>query len=321
MATSSTGIRSRAHLGVLAAVLTAVAVLVAVSVSAFDAASPKPSPGSSASGSGAAVGSVTLARGPSTVDLPGDPGELVFSSFLGGREWDEATGVAADAAGNTYLTGFTLSRNFPTVGAAARGHAAIVDALVTKVAADRSRIIWSTQLGGVDMDSATAITLDRAGNVYVTGRTGSANFPVVGGLQHSLAGRACTGEPCHDAFVAKLSPAGRIIWSTYFGGSRNEEALGIAVDRDRSIYISGLTDSPTYRSAVPCRARSGACHAQETSPVPTTRSSPNWRPAGTGSSTAPISAAANRTSPERSPSTTTAAPTWSAARTHRTSPP
>jgi hypothetical protein len=166
------------------------------------------------------------------------------SSYLGGLEWDEATGVATDRSGNTHVTGFTLSEDFPTVGAGARGHDAIVDAFVTKVSADRSRILWSTQLGGVDLDAARAIAVDRAGNVYVTGRTGSADFPVRRALQRRLAGRSCTGEPCHDAFVAKLAPTGRLLWSTYFGGSGSEEPFGIALGRDRSVYIAGLTDSP-----------------------------------------------------------------------------
>ena len=107
------------------------------------------------------------------VDLPGS-GELVFSSYLG-VEWDEATGVATDRD-NTYVTGFTLSEDFPRVGAGTRGHVAIVDAFVTKIAADGGRIEWSTQLGGVDMDMANAVTLD-TDNVYVVGRTGSPTSP------------------------------------------------------------------------------------------------------------------------------------------------
>ena len=104
----------------------------------------------------------------------------MFSSYLGGQEWDEATGVATDRDGNTYVTGFTLSEDFPRVGAGTRRHDAIVDAFVTKISADGSRIEWSTHLGGVDMDMANAVTVDRAGNVYVVGRTGSPDFPTAG---------------------------------------------------------------------------------------------------------------------------------------------
>jgi hypothetical protein len=259
---------TRIHLvGMAAAALAAVTISAAISVSALDSTSPNRARTVGPPADAAAAGAAVAARAPSTVDIPGDPGELVFSTFLGGREWDEATGVATDAAGNTYLTGFTLSANFPVAGAGRR-QGSIVDAFVTKIAADRSRIIWSTQLGGLDMDSATAITLDRAGNVYVTGRTGSPNFPTVRALQGSLRGRACTGEPCHDAFVTKLSPAGRIIWSTYFGGSRNEEALGIAVGRDRSVYITGLTDSLDLPVANALQRRFGSLPCKGDLPCP-----------------------------------------------------
>jgi hypothetical protein len=205
-----------------------------------------------------AVLSMTLLRADSTVpreaaatqvlpaaDLPGESGDLVFSSFLGGQEWDESTGVAVDRDGNSHVTGFTLSKDFPVKGASSRGHAsiAIPDAFVTKVNPTSGSIVWSTQLGGVDMDAATAITVDRAGNSYVVGRTGSPDFPVKGALKGTLGPPRCTGEPCHDAFITKLGPNGGIVWSTYFGGTLNEEALGVAVGKDSTVYVTGVTDS------------------------------------------------------------------------------
>jgi hypothetical protein len=103
--------------------------------------------------------------------------------------------------------------------------------------------VWSTQLGGVDMDMANAVTLDDDGNVYVVGRTGSPDFPAVRAFRTGLTGRGCTGVPCHDAFVAKLSPTGRLLWSTDFGGTGNEEAMGVTVDSAGAVYVVGLTDS------------------------------------------------------------------------------
>src|SRR5215213_9414001 len=188
-----------------------------------------------------AVGAAEQAPSQRVVVLNGADGDLAFSSYLGGREWDEGTGAATDTSGNSYVTGFTLSDDFPKIGPDSRGHAAIVDAFVTKIAADRSRIVWSTQLG--DMDMANAVTLDKAGNVYVVGRTGSPDFPAVRGFRTHLTGQRCTGVPCHDAWVAKLSPTGRLLWSTYFGGSSSEEATGVAVDSKSAVYVSGITDS------------------------------------------------------------------------------
>jgi hypothetical protein len=197
-------------------------------------------------------------------NLPGSPGDLDFSSFLGGQEWDEGTGVATDRDGNSIVTGFTLSQDFPVKGANARGHAsvAIPDAFVTKVDPDSGAIVWSTQLGGVDMDAATAVTVDKEGNVYVVGRTGSPNFPTVNAMQNRLAGHSCTGEPCHDAFITKLNKDGGIVWSTFFGGTRNEEALGVAVDEDANVYLTGVTDSKNLpvRNAFQPRFQSPPCH-------------------------------------------------------------
>ena len=245
----------RAHPGAWMAGL-AIAALAVPTYLSLTHADPRPN---APSGTRAAVASgTTLAN---VVDLPGSSGELVFSSYLGGQEWDEATGVATDRDHNTYATGFTLSQDFPRVGAGTRGHVAIVDAFVTKVAADGSRIEWSTQLGGVDMDMANALTLDADGNVYVVGRTGSPDFPTRNGLQNRLNGRACTGEPCHDAFVVKLSPTGTIRWSTLLGGTLNEEAVAVAVDSDSNVYVAGLTDSPNLpvRNAFQPRFQSPPC--------------------------------------------------------------
>lgn len=167
----------------------------------------------------------------------------VPSSFLGGRRWDEGSDVEVDAAGNTYVTGFTLSQDFPSQAAAQGRFAGLADGFVTKVAPDGRRL-WSTFLGGVDVDIASSLAVDAAGNVYVTGRTASPDFPTTGrAFQTGLRGGLCQGEPCHDAFVTKLSPQGRVVFSTLLGGSANEEGVGIAVDRRGRAWVTGNTDS------------------------------------------------------------------------------
>jgi hypothetical protein len=235
---------SRARVAVIA--VAALSLSGFLSVALADAPASQPVPAGASSVRGTSVSNV--------VEPAASRGELLFSSYLGGQEWDEATGAATDREGNSYVTGFTLPEDFPRVGAGTRGHDAIVDAFVTKVSAD-GRIVWSTQLGGVDMDMANAVTVDRDGNVYVVGRTGSPDFPTARGLQNRLRGRACTGEPCHDAFVVKLSRTGQIRWSTLFGGTLNEEAVSVAVDRDSAVYVAGLTDSPDLPTRRPFQAK------------------------------------------------------------------
>ena len=167
----------------------------------------------------------------------------MFSSYLGGQEWDEATGVATDVDGNTYVTGFTLSTDFPRVGDGTRGHAAIVDAFVTKVVADGGRIAWSTQLGGVDLDMANAVTLDDAGNVYVVGRTGSPDFPTRGGLQ---AGSTATPAPASRATTPSWSssPPPDACCGPPSSAAPSTRRRPVAVDGAGAVYVAGLTDSP-----------------------------------------------------------------------------
>ncbi len=175
------------------------------------------------------------------------PPSLVFSTYLGGRDWDEATAIKADAGGNIYVTGFTLSANFPIRRAAQSRFGGLSDAFVTKLAPDGHTLLWSTYLGGSDVDIGNSLALDSASNVYVTGMTASADFPTTSGsLQPTIRNHACQGEPCHDAFVTKLSPTGRILYSTYLGGSVNDEGVGIAVDAAGSAYVTGNTDSPDF---------------------------------------------------------------------------
>jgi hypothetical protein len=199
-----------------------------------------PAPAAPASGAQAAGAQV---NGPAASGR--DP-SLEFSTFFGGRLWDEATDVDVDTSGNTYVTGFTLSQDLPSRGAAqSPPFGGLSDAFVAKYSSDGRRLIWSRFLGGVDVDVANGMALDRSGNVYVTGRTASPNFPTTGGsFQRSLRGESCQDEPCHDAFVTKLNPNGGIVYSTFLGGTANDEGIGVAVDTSGSAYVTGNTDSP-----------------------------------------------------------------------------
>ena len=184
------------------------------------------------------------------------------SSFLGGLEWDEGSDVEVDRAGNSYVTGFTLSPDLRVVKAAQGSFRGLADAFVTKVSADGRRVLWSTYLGGVDLDVAHSMAMDASGNVYVTGRTASPDFPTTrGALQPRLRGGSCQGEPCHDAFVTKISSEGRVVYSTLLGGRANEEGISIAVDRSGRAWVTGNTDSSDFpvRSAVQSRFQSPPC--------------------------------------------------------------
>jgi hypothetical protein len=168
---------------------------------------------------------------------------LVYSTYLGGNSTEQTQGIAVDGAGSAYVTGGTFSTDFPTtVGAAQTTYAGGVDYFVTKLDATGSGLVYSTYLGGNGGDSGARIALDGAGSAYVTGSTSSTNFPTTAGApQPTYAG----GDA--DAFVTRLNATGSgLVYSTYLGGSDGDLGIGIAVDGAGSAYVTGRTGSTNF---------------------------------------------------------------------------
>ena len=172
---------------------------------------------------------------------------LTYSSFLGGTGTDIGMGIGRDAAGNIYLTGYTNSTDFASTNGSA--NAGSYDVFVTKLSPAGDQILYSTYLGGTGDDRGWSLAADSAGNVYLTGRTGSADFPTSSGAaQANFAGGSW------DAFVTKLDTNGSLLYSTFVGGSANENdspLLGynlrsIGVDDDGSAWITGITQSTNF---------------------------------------------------------------------------
>jgi hypothetical protein len=174
---------------------------------------------------------------------------LVYSTYLGGTGGATGGGIAVDAAGNAYVTGDTYSTDFPTTaGAYQTSFGGTDDAFVAKLNATGTALVYSTYLGGTGNDQATGIAVDAAGNAYVTGTTTSNDFPTTAGAcQTSL------GGGYYDAFVTKLNATGTaLLYSTYLGGTGNDQAGGIALDIDGNAYVTGVTlstDFPTTTGA------------------------------------------------------------------------
>jgi len=166
---------------------------------------------------------------------------LVYSTYLGGTSADQGFRIAVDSAGNAYVTGFTDSPDFPTTpGAFQSALANGPDAFVTKLNATGSALVYSTYLGGTSADQGFGIAVDSAGNAYVTGVTGSPNFPTTPGAFQS----AVANGP--DAFVTKLNATGALVYSTYLGGTGADQGFGIAVDSAGNAYVTGQTSSPNF---------------------------------------------------------------------------
>jgi hypothetical protein len=171
---------------------------------------------------------------------------LVYSTFVGGSEFELLNGLALDSSGGVYLVGSTVSSNFPTANAYDSGYNGGGDVFVTKLKPFSPfappyhvELAYSTYLGRSDYEKGFDIAVDSTGAAFVAGGTWSTDFP------------RSPHTPTHngqtEAFVAKLSPSGGTLsYSTLLGGSQYDCADGIAVDAAGSIYVSGSTTSTDF---------------------------------------------------------------------------
>ena len=160
---------------------------------------------------------------------------LVYSTYLGGDTQDQGLAIALDTNGNAYVTGFTDSPNFPvTTNALQPQLGGLSDAFVTKIAASGTNFVYSTYLGGTNNDHGEGIAVAADGTAFVSGFTGSTNFPVLtNAFQRFLAG-------VRDAFVGSLGPFGTNFAGTYFGGQGDDFAARSALDSTgNNLYVTG----------------------------------------------------------------------------------
>jgi hypothetical protein len=176
--------------------------------------------------------------------LKADGSGLIFSTYLGGSGDDLGFDGTIDRFGNAYITGITSSADFPTTPRAfqrAYGGGDF-DTFVTKVKQDGSGLVYSTYLGGSGHEEPRDLTVDVFGNAYVPGFTSSNDFPITpGAFQTSFAGGNW------DGYVTKFNPAGTgVVYSTYLGGSGDDFAGAVRVDRLGNAYVPGLTSSTDF---------------------------------------------------------------------------
>ena len=174
-----------------------------------------------------------------------DGSALVYATYLGGTDDDDARSIAVDGSGAAYVTGLTYSTNFPIANPLQGAMAGTRDAFIAKLAADGSSLVYATYLGGSDSDFGFGIAVDSTGAAYVTGSTTSTNFPTANPLQVANAGS-------NDAFVAKLAVDGSaLVYATYLGGSSGDDGKSIAVDSAGAAYVTGVTTSTNFPTANP----------------------------------------------------------------------
>jgi len=175
-----------------------------------------------------------------------DPGHLLvidpvlaYSTYLGGGDGEPIQGaIAIDGSGSAYVTGQTLSTDFPTLNPYQTNQGG-GDIFVAKLAPSGSSLVYATYLGGSSQDQAYGIAVDASGSAYVTGSTFSTDFPTMNPYQ--------TYQGGDDAFVTKLSPTGSsLAYSTYLGGEGTDVGFGIAIDGTRAAYVAGWTMSTGF---------------------------------------------------------------------------
>jgi len=177
--------------------------------------------------------------------LSPDLSELLYSTFLGGSDWDFVGGPVLDSEGNVYVAGSTKSHDFPTTpGAYDETHNVEdwYDAYISVLSPDLSELLYSTFLSGTGWNEIFSFALDSGGNVYVTGETGSGDFPTTPGAYNE----EINGQ--FDAFVSALSPdLSELLYSTFLGGSSIDASWGgLALDSEGNVYVTGWTDSNDF---------------------------------------------------------------------------
>jgi hypothetical protein len=184
--------------------------------------------------------------------LNADGSALLYSSFLGGVSDDWAICLAVDDSGTITMAGQTSSVNFPVTPGAfdtsynGAGVFAYGDAFVTRLNSTASALIWSTFVGAGDDEYVIATFLQASGGVIFSGATLSSNFPTTASAYDtSFNGGGTSGFG--DGYIACLNSTGSaLVWSTFLGGSGDEEAMITGVNGTGEITVTDFTTSPDF---------------------------------------------------------------------------
>jgi hypothetical protein len=176
---------------------------------------------------------------------------LIYSTYLGGSDFDYSFGIAVDTSGHAYVTGYTGDKDFPVSPGAFQpkrnGHSNGENYFVSALTSDGSGLIYSTYLGGTSdvdhFDRGRAIAVDNLGQAYVAGNACTENFPTTDGAFQTVP-KTTTG--CNATITELNSTGTALVYSTYLGGSLGSFVSGIGVDAEGSAYVAGNTSSTDF---------------------------------------------------------------------------
>ncbi|MFD2567315.1 SBBP repeat-containing protein [Pseudotenacibaculum haliotis] len=179
---------------------------------------------------------------------------VIYSTYYGGIGTDDADVLTIDTDGNTYLGCHSSSRYLPGADQFPYKLSGGMDAFVIKLNNKGSKVSYLTKLGGSKWDAIQGLVSDSTGNIYAVGTTYSSDFPVnQSGFQSNFGGKS-------DAFVVKINPQGKVIWSTLLGGSKDEDGRDIIIGSQGNIHVIGRTaskDFPTSSGALQSKSSGG----------------------------------------------------------------
>ena len=174
-------------------------------------------------------------------------GARLWATYYGGSVGEIGRSICTDNSGNLYVTGYTLSSNFPTQTLSGAynqtyGGGNKTDVFILKFNSSGARL-WATYYGGSGTDQGWSSCTDNSGNLYVTGGVFvSTNFPtqtLSGAYNQTYGG-------WYDAFILKFNSSGARLWATYYGGSNNDRGHSICTDNSNNLYVTGNTESTNF---------------------------------------------------------------------------
>lgn len=173
---------------------------------------------------------------------------VIYSSYIGGNGLDGVTSVYVNNSGEAYLAGYTSSTNFTVTNTPILqpNLAGGQDIFISKVNSSGTNILLSTYLGGTAYDEASVIKVDHSGNVYVGGKTQSANFPMVNPVQS-------VNNGSFDVVFCKINPTfSSLLISTYVGGTKEDVCYDMEVNSLNEIFLTGATSSTNFPTTNGC---------------------------------------------------------------------